>query len=291
LIKPACAGNIYTARLRDLVNAPSIVRERVKSLEGKLECFPACNWLDKAGDMHNARYADGRVDYDRMVYLHLNFGERCNISCVMCKQRARQSSNPQVLDPDALIRNIDVDPFQDIVVQGGEPLFIPQCARYLDYLGAIGKKYILLTNGLLIDDATADKLSMDAKRVCISLNAASPEVHELVNRGSRWQKVMDNIQRLAEARDRNGTELEIWGRMTITTHSLHEVPGFIRGWQNFGFDHVNFGYDRETIPALLAANPELRVRLRGDTSHELANQDPSKVDALRLRQLGLIEEG
>jgi sulfatase maturation enzyme AslB (radical SAM superfamily) len=292
LIKPACMGNIYSTTLKDMVNAPNIVRERVKSRDGKLECYPTCNWLDKARNTFGpfVENMGGYVDYDRMAYLHLNFGEKCNISCVMCKQRARYHTNPWVLDPDVLIRNIDVTPFKDIVVQGGEPLVIPECIRYLDYLGSIGKKYTLLTNGLLIDDEMADKLSKDAKTVCISLNSASKDVHELVNRGSSWQRIMDNIRRLAEARSRNGTEMEVWGRMTITTYSLHEVPKFLRLWQSFGFDHINFGYDRGTVPSQLAANPEYSAKLRNEVSNELLGMDLSKMDILRLKQLGLVGE-
>ncbi len=237
-----------------------------------------------------AENGGGRADYDSMTYLHLNFGEKCNISCIMCKQRARYLKNPWILDPDILTKNIDVTPFKDIIIQGGEPLVIPECIRYLDYLGSVGKKYTLLTNGLLIDNATADRLSRDAKTVCISLNAASREVHEFVNRGSSWQKIMDNIQRLIEARRRNGTDMEVWGRMTITTYSLHEIPKFLQEWENLGFDHINFGYDRDTVLTFLAAKPEFTARLQEDTTDSLMGKDLAKMDIHRLKQLGLVGE-
>ncbi len=288
LIKPSSLGNIYTSKLRNLINSSNIIRERVKSLKGTLECYHSCNWLDKTAYPNVVGDECEYVDYDQLTYLHLNFGEKCNISCVMCKQRIRNPTSSPILDPEMLIQNIDVSPFTDIVIQGGEPLYIPECIRYLNYLESVGKKYTLLTNGLLIDYEIADKLSKGAKRVTISLNAASREIHELVNRGSRWTKILDNIQLLTEARKRNGTDLEVWGRMTITNYSLHEVSKFLREWQSFGFDHINFGYDRETVPALLDANPEFKAQLRKEVMNELANLDPSNVDALRLRQLGLI---
>ncbi len=292
LIKPVSMGNIYSSKLRDIVNSSSIVQERVKSMAGELSCFSTCNWpnkgsvtADNAGEL-----GSGEVAYDKLESLHLNFGERCNISCIMCKQRARYSQNPWILDPEVLTKNVDVTPFKEIIVQGGEPLVIPECRRYLDYLGSMGKKYTLLTNGLLIDDEMADKLSKDAKIVCISLNAASQKVHEFVNRGSSWQKVMENIRRLANARSRNGTALEIWGRMTITTHAIHEIPQFLREWQSFGFDHVNFGYDRETVPTYLACNSKFADDLRKETQNSLAGLDLTRVDLLRLKQLGIVGE-
>lgn len=292
LIKPISMGNIYSSKLREIINSSSIVQERKMALAGELACFSSCNWLDKGSVIANIadELDNGEVAYDRLEYLHLNFGERCNISCIMCKQRARHLQNPWILDPDVLIKNVDVAPFKDIIVQGGEPLVIPECKKYLDYLESQGKKYTLLTNGLLIDDAMANKLSKEAKIVCISLNAASREVHEFVNRGSSWQKVMDNIWRLAEARSRNGTALEIWGRMTITTHAIHEIPLFLRNWQSFGFDHVNFGYDRETVPEYLTSNPKFTEEIRKDTQNSLDGLDLTKVDLLRLKQLGLVGE-
>ena len=186
LIKPIQIGNIYDSELKKLTNSPAIVRERNNSLKGKLNCYLNCNWIDKSNSKPSGEI-NNHVNYLDMSYLHLNFGERCNIACVMCKQRARYAQNPWILSPVALKRNVDLSPFKDVVIQGGEPLFIPECREYMKYLGDIGKKYTLLTNGLLINDGIAEELSRNAKIVCISLNAASKEIHEQVNHGSRWR--------------------------------------------------------------------------------------------------------
>jgi MoaA/NifB/PqqE/SkfB family radical SAM enzyme len=290
LIKPVCLGNIYESELRNLVNDPAIVKERENSLNGKLECYSDCNWVEKNG-LPPERIADSHTEYDKMSYLHLNFGEKCNISCIMCRQRQRYSSNPWILDPEVLSKNIDLRPFTDIVIQGGEPLFIDQCLEYMRYLGGIGKKYTLLTNGLLIDDLLADQLSKDAKIVCISLNAATKKTHELVNNGSRWDVVLNNINRLKAARSRNNSCLEIWGRMTITTLSLPEIPQYLRTWKALGFDHINFGYDRRTVPSFLKNNPDIHRRLKEEVAISLANADLQMMDIYRLKCLGLVEEG
>jgi len=290
LIKPVCFGNIYQSELKNLVNDQAIVTERENSLNGTLKCYSECNWVDKTA-FHRERIADSHVDYEKMSYLHLNFGERCNISCIMCRQRERYASNPRILDPEVLKEKIDVKPFTDIVIQGGEPLFIAECLEYMRYLGSIGKKYTLLTNGLLIDDRLANQLSKDAKIVCISINAATKKTHEHVNRGSRWDAVLNNINRLKAARSRNNTSLELWGRMTITVPAILEIPIYLSIWQSLGFDHINFGYDRLTVPAFLKNNPDIYRRLKEDVTSSLIGADPKLMDTYRLKCLGLVAEG
>lgn len=290
LIKPVCFGNIYQSELRDLVNNPMIVTERENSLNGMLKCYSECNWVDKAVSLKK-HIADSHVYYAKMSYLHLNFGERCNISCIMCRQRQRYAANPWILNPEVLKQNIDVTPFTDIVIQGGEPLFIGECLEYMQYLGSIGKKYTLLTNGLLIDDHLADQLSKDAKIVCISINAATKETHEQVNRGSLWDAILNNINRLKTACSRNNSSMEIWGRMTITVPAIPEIPLYLRTWQALGFDHINFGYDRSTVPTFLKNNPDIYRRLKEDIGSSLIDADPKLMDTYRLKCLGLVAEG
>lgn len=290
LIKPACLGNIYQSLLRNLVNDPAILKERENSLNGQLECYSTCNWVKK-GTLPRERIARSNVEYDKMSYLHLNFGEKCNISCIMCRQRQRYPINPWTLDSEVLKKNIDIRPFYDIVIQGGEPLFINECLKYMSYLGNIGKKYTLLTNGLLIDDLLADQLSKDAKIVCISLNAATKKTHEHVNKGSKWETVLDNIKRLKTAQLQNNSDMEIWGRMTITPPSLCEIPQFLKTWKELGFDHINFGYDRQSVPLFLVQNPDFYKRLKEEITSLLANTDLQMMDIYRLRYLGLVEEG
>jgi len=228
-------------------------------------------------------------DYNKMTRLHLNFGEKCNIACIMCKQPARYKVDKEILNPSVLVANIDISPFQEIVIQGGETLFIPQCIEYMDYLASQGKKYTVLTNGTLIDNVMAEKLSLEAAVVSISINAATKETHEKVNQGSKWEKVISNIKNLVDYRDKNKTSLVIYGRMTLTTHSLHEIPMFLEKYREFGFDRINFGFDKNTVPTYLQQYPEFNRMLSKSVQEKIKNADCTKIDTLRLEQLGLLD--
>ena len=103
------------------------------------------------------------------------------------------------------------------------------------------------------------------------------------------ETVLDNIQSLIDARSHNSTAMEIWGRMTITAYSLQEIPRYLNEWRELGFDRINFGFDRETVPSLLA-NTEYKARLRKDVTAAISMNDSEKIDVTRLRQLGLVDE-
>jgi radical SAM protein with 4Fe4S-binding SPASM domain len=288
-MNPPALGNIYDTPLHDMTNSPNVLERRQESLSGQLKCFSDCNLItfEKQPIKPTNEYAD----YSKMTYLHLNFGHFCNIHCTMCKIHLHRRNNKSILDPETLIKNIDIAPFKEIVIQGGEPLFIPECREYLKYLGQIRKKYVLLTNGILIDDETAQQLARDAARVVISLNAASKDIHEYVTRGPDFERVKDNIQRMRMARDEEHTELVLHGRMTLTTHALHEIPLFIQSYKKIGFDKINFGYDRATVPTYLEQNPVFKKKLAQETQDTLKHAELSDINPLRLEQLGLIPEG
>ena len=287
LSKPVRIGNIYTNDLRTLSLSQSVIDARSRSLNCTLECYNACNFIKK--DIPQEKIpAHINVDYSNLKRLDLMFGEGCNIACIMCKQANKINKSQDVLDTSVLIEQIDVKPFQDIALQGGEPLFIPECLQYMDYLEDVGKGYTLLTNGLLVDEVMTERLVHHANRVIVSINAATKATHEYVNVGSRFEHVIRNLRRLQNERDKVGTNLRIIGRMTITTASLNEIPLFIEKFPEYGVDYINFGYDKATVPQYLTKEPVFFSDLRKETIRTLKKSNLELIDTLRLIYLGLV---
>ena len=285
-IKPLSLGSIYEKHLSELLNIPEIQSVREESLHGTLPCYADCNLIrkpcDAASDITKA------CDYNRLTDLYVDFGMKCNICCVMCKQREKYKTDKRDLTCAILKKNIDYSPFQHIYLQGGEPLYIEECLKFMDYLSSIGKKYSLLTNGLLIPDSMAKKLTRNAALISISLNAATKNTHEIVNKGSSWENVLENIANIRRYRQEYGTSLSINGRMTLTHHSLGEIPLFLKSFEEFGFDTANFGYDSATVPKYLEEHPGFKKNLSAQIKVVLADAEMKKIDTLRLEQLGLI---
>ena len=77
--------------------------------------------------------------------------------------------------------------------------------------------------------------------------------------------------------------------MTITIPALSEIPLFLKTYKELGFDRINFGYDRDTVPTYLQDHPEFTAALRNEITSAMSVADCSKIDSLRLSQLGLIK--
>lgn len=180
LIQPAKLGSIYTDKLSELINLPEIVGIRQRSLNGDLNCYHDCNLIEKSHiNSQEIGNNDLICNYSDFKTLYVDFGLKCNISCIMCRQRARYRTDRRTLNSEFLIKNIDIEPFSDIFLQGGEPLFIDECLKYMTFLAKRRKKYSLFTNGILINREMASRLAEEAKMIGISLNAATKKLMKL----------------------------------------------------------------------------------------------------------------
>jgi MoaA/NifB/PqqE/SkfB family radical SAM enzyme len=285
LLKPGVLGNIYEAPLQDIINGQKARAHRAAARQGRLPCLTSCHLLTEEERQQEPEEQGDEVAPERLRFLHLGFGDACNIDCIMCR---REVGNFTSLDPEVLARHVDERPFEDIAIQGGEPLAIRAARRYMRYLGERGKHYILLTNGLLIDDATADELVRNARKVVISINGATQATHERVNVGSHWSRVLENTTRLRSRRDHLGTSLELVARVTLVPENLDDIAPALRNFQQWGFDSINFGYDRRTVPQALAASPEWARHLRETIETALETIPAERVEPHRLRLLGLV---
>ena len=281
---PRIIGNIHRQDLRTIYFGSAVQKARSRSLEGRLGCYPKCNLLSKEVLQKESR--PSVVNYEDLRTLRILFGEACNISCVMCGQDHRSRA---FLDEEALIRNIDLAPFRQIVLQGGEPFYIKPALKFFDHCASQKKTVNFSTNGLLINDAWAQKISLHSSMVTVSLNGATKKVHEIVNRGSSWERVLANIQRLRFFRDKNKTKLCVRGHFTVVTENLADIPLFIENYETLGFDRIEFGYDI-TVPGFLKNNPELAYDLKCKISQVLRAVKHEKcVDTHRLKMLALAD--
>jgi hypothetical protein len=76
--------------------------------------------------------------------------------------------------------------------------------------------------------------------------------------------------------------------MTLTVHNLHEIPMFLAQYRTLGFDVINFGYDRETVPTYLHENREFKETLSQKTMESLVDARMEDIDLKRLKQLDLV---
>ena len=282
--RPKKVGDLYENKLEDICNSLEYQKMREDSLKGKLSCYRNCRLLYK--NKIKPDFEKKKVnDYGKMKKLRLLFSEKCNLNCIMCHQN---SGAKKVLDIDVLKKNIDLSPFELIDSQGGESLFIKEANEYFDYAVSQGKKISLLTNGVLINDLWAEKVALHSDFVHISLNSPNKETHEKINRGSSWERVTENIQKIKAQKEKHGTDLNIIGHMTLVLGNLDEIPQFIGEYRKLGFDTVNFGFTR-SVQYYLKFNffkrNSLKKKIAKALQEVFCRED---IDTLRLELIGLV---
>lgn len=287
--QPGVVGNIYQNTLREIFNGDRLKQFRLQEIEGNLPCVKTCTLPQKP------EVPGSSSDYDAdLRHLLIEFGEFCNIACVMCTQ---DHASRLELDPDAIVKNIDIPKALAVTFFGGEPTILKSANRFFDHCAAHGAKVRFITNGTAITEEMAAKIAQHCLAIAFSLNAASKEVHEIVNAGSKFERVLRNVRRVIDAKRRLDTNVVITGHMTIVAQNLHEIPQFIRKRAEFGFEFLNFGFDWR-VSAILSKDPQMKERLASDVRAAI-EEDPgtppfrkphwtSRIDVGRLRMLDLV---
>lgn len=271
-------GNINQKNLKEIWNGEKAIEIRGRSLCGNLECYNKCNiWGGRS--FSNEEYKK-IVPYENLKRIDISVSEACNIDCIMCYQ---DKNRCDCLSYDKLRENIDYSYFEDICLQGGEPFAIQGLKDFFDWLTLEkGKRVNFVTNGTLINIDWAERISKFSDYICFSVNAATKETHEKINRGSDWEKVLSNIKLIKNFKG----NVIISGHMTIVIENLHEISRFIREYEQLGFDEIDFSVDMK-VEKYLSENLEIKESLRKEIIGALRSQDRSKIDIDEIIHLGL----
>jgi radical SAM protein with 4Fe4S-binding SPASM domain len=107
----------------------------------------------------------------------------CNLRCVHCYASATPGPAPGELTHEegiALLDDLRAFGVPAVLFSGGEPLVRPDTVELIGYAQSIGLTCTLSTNGLLIDDAMADRLaSLGLRYAGISIDGIAPKHDKL----------------------------------------------------------------------------------------------------------------
>jgi len=273
-------GNIHDAPLRKIWNAAPVRKMRKESLNGALSCYERCHLLHKAA-LPPPPARPLTAPYEGAKILTVRLGEPCNIKCVMCVQDHR---NMKVLDLE-LLKKLDLRPFEGIELVGGEPLFIKEGREFFDYAVAQGKKVSFISNGTLISDEWARKIARHSLFLYISLNGVTKKTHELVNAGSKWERVMRGIKNVRKYSKALGRSVLMKGHMTIVPENIHEVPLFIRNFKKLGFDRACFSHSEDSVKYLFGDVRRVLALKKGVEAAYAASKYKEDINMLGLAPL------
>ena len=125
---------------------------------------------------------------------------------------------------------------------GGDPLCNPHTIDAVKYAKSLGLDVGFITNGLLINDKTAQELVKNCLWVRISLDAATPKTYEKTHglNGTAFDKVLTNIKELVKAKKKLKSNITIGvGFLTYDT-TIDEMVPFAKLCKNLGVDYAQF---------------------------------------------------
>ena len=141
--------------------------------------------------------------YPELDYIQLEVSTYCNASCAYCPRTVAGNAwnnlhlAPATLKP--LLRQLPRIPY--IHLQGwGEPLLSPHFFELVGLVKSHGCRCGTTTNGMLIDDKTAERLvTSGIDLVAISLTGAGAS-HDRFRQGAPLSAVLDGIKTLSRAK-------------------------------------------------------------------------------------------
>jgi MoaA/NifB/PqqE/SkfB family radical SAM enzyme len=132
------------------------------------------------------------------VKLIVEMTSACNLRCPHCYVSAGEGRFEQVPPPllHGLLEEFAEMGGQSVTLSGGEPTVHPGWQPALRYARYVGLDACLLTNATRLDSRNLDLLTELGTRVAISLDGASPAVHDAIRGAGMYARTMSAIRDL-----------------------------------------------------------------------------------------------
>lgn len=168
---------------------------------------------------------------DNIFYFQWHITDRCNLRCRHCYQDNYTGDTEvsiQELEDiaDELFHTLSKwNKKGDFSITGGEPFFRKDLFTFLEYLNSSDEVYNLdiLTNGTIITNEIIKNLKNISKlrRIQISLDGSSPEIHDKIRGQGTFDKTIENIRLL------NLYDIDVNIMFTLQRCNMNDVPFII----------------------------------------------------------------
>ncbi|MGP8320951.1 MAG: radical SAM protein [Methanosarcinaceae archaeon] len=254
-------GNISRHSFEDIWNSDNAVRFRSLITEGKYieaGCATCAFWYTfnrflfefpkselslttiqaKNRRIQEEEYQTGRTCLDsRPSMLFIQPSYQCNLNCVMCNQKhvyLEAKGTPAVM-PGLVQRLDEFEPeMEEIILQGGEPLLVPEILDYLKKASTEERNhYITLnTNGQRFHLYEDILKRIQWLKLNFSVDAGSQEIYEKIRVGGNWSQLVQNIESAVRIADQKagGWSINIQNLVMKTNiEQVHEMVDFWAG--------------------------------------------------------------
>ncbi len=177
-----------------------------------------------------ARAASENVsDAQETLELWLHVTNRCNMACRFCVQGGPRDDDPGELltlrDYETLFAQLKDVKNLRVKFSGGEPLLrpdFPEIVRRCREITGPATRIVIVTNGTGASIEIYLRLAKIVDLVQISLDGASPEVHDAIRGAGSFKKIMALLDETSQAGLKN-----IWLSFTPTLSNYKDMPRMV----------------------------------------------------------------
>lgn len=174
--------------------------------------------------------------------LMVQFGELCNIRCIMCPQ---DHANPVAITEEAVAKVKEAIPFiSKIVFTGGEPTAFKQCWDIAEHfnINAPKNSYLgILTNLKTVTKQRVERYFSNINHLGLGINvdAATKETYEYIRQGANWEQLNKNLLDLIKyKKDNSKSNWHFNLTMTVMKSNIHEMVDLVKWCGELG---IGFG--------------------------------------------------
>src|SRR3989344_3796950 len=144
--------------------------------------------------------------------LRLEPASACNFKCIHCPTGLDKNPNVSIMPWETFLRIFETIKnyyFRVIVLyHGGEPLLNPRLVEMAQMLRPIAGRIEFNSNASILTDGVIEKVitANVIDRISFSLDGNSPEENDKIRVGANFKKLVANIKRLIDTRNRLGLE-------------------------------------------------------------------------------------
>jgi len=137
-----------------------------------------------------------RAALPSLRFLELQVTSRCNLACLHCYQGTASAVDLPLEAAVSIVGRLEEMGGLKLLISGGEPMLYPPIFELIDEIAGRSLRRILITNGTLIDNRNAQRLSVH--EVQVSLDGWK-HGHEAVRGAGSFDRTMRGIESLRDA--------------------------------------------------------------------------------------------
>jgi radical SAM protein with 4Fe4S-binding SPASM domain len=210
---------------------------------------------------------------------------QCNLRCEMCPIQFRRDGPPSgplaFMAWETFVSLLEGFPeLQRLHLQGlGEPMMHPRFFDMVRYASDRGVEVTTNSNLTLLNTGRTQRLIESGLRTLyFSIDGATPETYERIRKRAHFDRVVGNVERMLEMRERAGsTTPGLRVVMVIMRQNLHELPDLVRMAGSWSADemfvqHLSHDFGEPTLP------DEYRPMRDYIAAQSLAGEDPQRIE-------------